>query len=509
MASSSQPLHDSLAAFVDRGGTLCLEGLEEQSNPTLRRFGEALGVALPHVRKAATARHLLFPSECVGFARELAGTSLRTECGYRALEPAADENVLAWSLADGTRQAVVVQHAAGRGRIVLSVLPRPAAARPADIMESDQAGGLVVPLLLLRELYGRAAWHAPVVLANFSIDDPALRGGMLGLRYDLLTAQARDHGFHVTMATVPRELRLAEEAVVRRLRDQPGLLSACYHGCNHDGYEFYLTSGTRTRHSPRPLEKQRAALWRAVEHGRRFAGARKYQLDRVMVFPYGVGPASLFGDLHRLGFLATCNLGDKYPLEAPVPAEPDLGLRPADLAWEGFPLLWRRRLRDDGYLMDLLLGRPVLLFAHARALGRDFAPLAERASVINRATHGAAVWRGLDEVARHAYLQRSDPGSGWEVLMTANEACLHNPSPEPRTCAVTRPHLPDETVVEVDGVARDLEMPLWVTVPPRGTAVVRLVAGGAASALPGRRHCTVFAPTTGPIPVSPTLEAAR
>ena len=509
VASQSQPLPASLAAFVGRGGTLYLDGLDEQSNSVLRRFGEALNVALPQVRRASTAHSLLFSRERGAFARELAGTSLRTECGYRALEPAADENVLAWSLADGTRQAVVVQHAAGRGRIVLSVLPRPAAARPADIMESDQAGGLVVPLLLLRELYGRAAWHAPAVLANFSIDDPALRGGMLGLRYDLLTAQARDHGFHVTMATVPRELRLAEEAVVRRLRDQPGLLSACYHGCNHDGYEFYLTSGTRTRHSPRPLEKQRAALWRAVEHGRRFAGARNYQLDRVMVFPYGVGPASLFGDLHRLGFLATCNLGDKYPLEAPVPAEPDLGLRPADLAWEGFPLLWRRRLRDDGYLMDLLLGRPVLLFAHARALGRDFAPLAERASVINRATHGAAVWRGLDEVARHAYLQRSDPGSGWEVLMTANEACLHNPSPEPRTCAVTRPHLPDETVVEVDGVARDLEMPLWVTVPPRGTAVVRLVAGGAAAALPGRRHCTVFAPTAGPIPVSPTLEVAR
>ena len=508
-AGSSQPPPASLAAFVGRGGTLYLDALDEQSNPVLRRLGEALDVALPQVRRASTAGDLLFPGDRAAFARELAGTRLRTACGYLALEPAAGEDVLAWSLAAGTRQAVVVRRRAGQGSVVLSVLPRPAASRPADIMESDKAGALVVPLLLLRELYGQAAWHAPAVLANFSIDDPALRSGLLGLRYDLLTAQARDHGFHVTIATVPRELRLAEEAVVRRMRDQPALLSACFHGCDHDGYEFYLSSGTRTPYSSRPLEKQRAALWRAVEHGRRFAAALDHQLDRVMVFPYGLGPASLLRDLHRLGFLATCNFGDKYPLEAPVPAEPDLGLRPADLAWEGFPLLWRRRLSDDGYLLDLLLGRPVLPFAHARELGPDFAPLAERARAINRATHGAAVWRGLDEVARHAYLQRNAPGSGWEVLMTANEACLHNPSREPRTCTVMRPHLPEETVVEVDGVVRDPEMPLHVTVPAGGTAVVRLVAGGAASALPGRVRCTVFGPAAAPARLSPTLEVAR
>ena len=93
--------------------------------------------------------------------------------------------------------------------------------------------------------------------------------------------------------------------------------------------------------------------------------------------------------------------------------------------------------------------------------------------------------------------------------MTANEACLHNPSEEPRTCAVTRAHLPEETVVEVDGVVRDPEVPLWVTVPAGGTAVVRLVAGGAASALPGRLRCTLFGPAAGPAQLSPTLEVAR
>jgi O-antigen/teichoic acid export membrane protein/glycosyltransferase involved in cell wall biosynthesis len=494
LAGPAPKLPAALAAYVGLGGTIYLDALDERSNEALARLGEALGIGLPEVRRAPPARHLLLAGDRVEFARELAGASLETECGDYAMTPAAADDVLAWGVAAGTRQAAVVQRRAGRGRVVLSVLRRPAGGWPADDLTFERAGSLVVPLLLLREQYGTAAWHAPVVLANATIDDPALRRGLLGMRYDLLAAQAQEHGFHVTIATVPRELALADEAVVERLRRRPDLLSACYHGCDHDAYEFYLTRGGRTRHSPRSLDAQRSALLRAVDHGRRFARQRGCELDRVMVFPYGVGPASLFEDLWRLGFVATCNLGDRYPLEAPTPGDPDLGLRPADLAWGGFPLLWRRGLRDDGYLMDLLLGRPLLLFAHRRPLGRDFAPLAERASTINRMCHGAPVWRSLDEVARHAYLQRFVPGSGWQVLMTANEACLHNPDPEPRTYAVTRPYPPEGAAFEVDGRAGAREEALRVTVPGRSTAVIRVVLGSAIPALRGRQGCTIFEP---------------
>jgi hypothetical protein len=358
-----------------------------------------------------------------------------------------------------------------------------------DVLESDRAGGLVVALLLLRQLYGQAAWHAPLPVANLTIDDPALRQGLLGVRYDLLAAQARDHGFHVTIATVPGELELAEPAVLRRLLDQPHLLSACYHGCDHAGYEFPLTDAARTRYRPRGLDEQRAALAVAVERGRAFARERGCRLDRVMVFPYGVGPARLFPELHRLGFLATCNYWDKYPLEAGVPEDADLGLRPADLAWEGFPLLWRRSLEDRGYLLDLLLGRPVLLFAHPRDLGHDFAPFVDRARIVNRATADTTAWCGLEDVARHAYLQRRRPGADWEVLMTANEACLHNPDPTPRTYAVTRPALPRGAWLRTDadrGTHR-----LRVTVPPGGTTVVFVGRQRKPALAGGRRACSL------------------
>lgn len=488
----------ALATFVHRGGTLHLEGLNERSNGPLEALGRRLGFPPPVVHGTWRADRLRFPGEQAAYARELAGTQLSTAGGACVLRPAPGAEVLALHVDGGTARPALVRQRVGQGWIVSSTVHRAGGQRLHDLLASERAGAALAPLLLLRALYGAACWHPPAPLVNFSIDDPALRPGLLGLPYDRLVAQARDHGFHVTIATVPRELVLAEESVVRHLRARPGVLSACYHGCDHEGYEFYLTQGSHRRYVSRPLAEQRRALWRAVEHGRRFARVHGHQLDRVMVFPYGVGPASLFPDLERLGFLATCNYGDKYPLEAPVPPDPDLGLRPADVAWEGFPLLWRRSLDDDGYLLDLVLGRPLLLFAHRRELGRDFGPFVERARAIRHATGDTAVWRPLEEVARHAYLQRQDPAAGWQVLMTANEACLHNPDPNPREYTVVRPHLPGGRSFEVDGQPRESGQPLPVTVPPGGTALVRLVTADVAPPLAGRQRCSVFGLTAKP-----------
>ena len=483
----------SLTTFVNRGGTLYLDSLTAGSADTLRELGNELGFAAPEIRTTSPALDLHLAGNQAWFARELAGATLHTEGSGYTLEARSEWDVLAHVPSGTDRLPAVVQRQVGLGRVVLSVLPDPVCDRLTDTVKSDQIGAAVVALLLLRQTYGHACWHPPAYLANFTIDDPALRQGMLGLPYDILAAQARDHGFHVTIATVPRELHLADEAVIARLREQGDLMSACYHGCDHRVYEFYRTHGSRTLYAPRPLEEQRRALWRAVEHGRRFTGAHHYELDRVMVFPYGVGPASIFPDMHRLGFLATCNYGDKFPLEAAIPTDDHLGLRPADLGWEGFPLLWRRGLRDQGYLLDLLLGRPILIFAHRRDLGRDFKPFVQRARSINRAARGAVQWRSLDEVARHAYLQRHDPRSGWEVMMTSNEACLHNPDPAPRTYTVKRPNAPAGDVFFIDGRRHRGAELSRVTIAPGEVAVVRLAAGSVA-ALRARYGCTVLAP---------------
>ncbi len=484
-----EPALSGLVTFLHRGGTIYVDGLRPPALPALAELGQRLGLAVPGV-VASPGAGLLFPPEAGEVARELAGArlmgggssfGLRTESGWRALVCEA-----------GDRLPLAVEHPVGGGRVVLSTTAAELTQPLWRVLASNRAAAALVPMMLLRWLYGRAAWHPPLALANFSIDDPALRRDRLGLRIDLLLTQAREHRFHVTIATVPRELPLADPAVVELLRRHPELVSACYHGCDHDGYEFYLPEARRARYPARPLGRQRLALRRAVGHGIRFSERHGLQLGRVMVFPYGVGPAAIFGDLRRLGFIATCNLQDKFPLGAPIPDDPELGLRPADLGWEGYPLLWRRGFRDHGFLIDLFLGRPVLGFSHLRPLGRAFQELADWAEAVNRAA--APTWASLDEVARHAYLQRLGP-RGWEVLMTADEACLHNPDPSPRTFVVRRPHLSPVTVLEVDGVRRPGQEQVEVTVSAGGTAVVRLAAAGQAGetrwTLPARHRCSI------------------
>jgi O-antigen/teichoic acid export membrane protein/glycosyltransferase involved in cell wall biosynthesis len=483
----SESAWGALSAFVHLGGTLYVDAAGA-SGGRLGPVSEHLGLAPPGVR-AAEAGSVTFAAEHADFARELAGARLEAPVRWPALLPAAGSEVLVRA---GGGEPLVLRHRVGQGAVVLSTGPAEVRRRLADalVAGSPLAAAAAIPLVLLRSLYGSSAWHAPAILANFSIDDPALRRGRLGLRWDLLLGQARDGGFHTTIATVPRELPLAEAPVAELFRRHPDLLSACYHGCDHDGYEFYAPDARRTRYAARPLAVQRQGLGQAVEYGRSFTAALGAELDRVMVFPYGPGPAAILPDLHRLGFVASANFGDKDPPGSARPVDEDLGLRPADLAWSGFPLLWRRGLRDRSAAIDVLLGRPLLVFAHGRALGVDFAPFAERAAAIGRLTGGTARWCSLDEVARHAYLQRRMADGGWQVLMTTNEACLHNPDPEPRVYAVLRPHRPPDTTFDVEDVLGSGE-PL-VTVPPGGTSVIRLVARGALRPLAGRRRCSVF-----------------
>lgn len=485
-----------LARYVHAGGTLFVDGLRPELGGPASELCRQAGV--PGALPLATSPRSSFSLPAAGsaFSRELTG--------YRIEAPAGSTILVAdggWeTLADGAapdHRPLMVRRRTGLGAVVLSAAPSEMGPDLADAFRVGSPGAMpaILSLLLLRSLYGLAAWHPPAPLANFTIDDPALRRGLMGLRWDLLLGQARDHRFHTTIATVPRELGLADPAVVELLRRHPGLLSACYHGCDHDGYEFYAPEAPGTRYRSRPLSAQRRALERAVRLGAEFAETHGQELDRVMVFPYGPGPEAIFEDLRRLGFIATSNFEDKFPPGSARPEDPDLGLRPADLAWAGFPLLWRRSVDDKGYLLDLVLGRPALTFAHLGELGKDFGPFVERAEAINRATAGAALWGGLEDIARHAYLQRRRPDGTWNVLMTGDEACIHNPGSEPRTVSVERPHLPPDAAFDVSGQRR--RVPGEVVVPAGGTVLVRMIPGIGAPAPRRLPRCSIgTAPAT-------------
>lgn len=479
---------EMLRAFVSRGGTLLLNGVVPGSSKSLAAISNALGLTLP-VGLALNGN----PSEVVvtaqdqSFAGELAGLAIPCTRSETALSESSDAVTLVSVRSGSYLFPAVAEFVVGSGRVVVSAGTQVVRREPYAPMDGLQ---ILPALMLARQVYGQAAWRAPMAFANFVIDDPALRNGTLGLDYRHALGVARTHDFHITVATIPRELAVAEPEVVDLLRRSGRWLSACYHGNDHSGYEFFLPDAKRYRHRARPLSGQQSALSQAVSRGESFAARTGLALDRVMVFPHGVGPAQIFSTLQSLGFLAACNYDDRFPLAAAVPTDFDLGLRPADVAWGGFPLIWRRGLPDQMFRLDLFLGRPAITFGHTKALGPDFEPFVQRAQEIHRIKGDQVHWSSLEDISRHSYLQRRDPKLGWRVLMLSNEICLHNAEAVPLTYHVERANCPDGYALQSDAAHQFAAGTLTITIPAGGARTVRLASPDSRS-LSGGRPCSL------------------
>jgi len=473
-AASGSAWAKAAALYVRAGGSLFLHSVTAGDDGVVA-LETAIGRPLP--RRSGTvdaSARVRFSARERSLTREFAGATVAARVASASLGGLESASVIATAASNGTSRPVASETRLGSGRIVVSAgiigsAPLSAALEPLDAL------GALPAMMLIRQTYGDVAWRAPRRYANFVVDDPALRHGRLGLDYRSALSLAREHGFHLTVATIPRELGLADQEVVGLLRKQRRWLSACFHGSDHNGYEFYLPVGGHMRYRARSIESQERSLRRAVARGEEFARLTGLALDRVMVFPYGVGSSAVLRSLQDLGFLAACNYDDRYPLGADVPSDFDLGMRPADLAWSGFPLMWRRGLADPMFLLDLFFGRPAITFAHPKSIGSDFGAFIERADDINHAVE--VHWSGLEDIARHSYLERRDPEGGWRVAMTANEICLHNPDPRPRTYSVTRPHMPEGSFFVVDDVPAGDWKGVEVTVSGGGVCSVVLSRG--------------------------------
>jgi hypothetical protein len=475
---------ERLHAYVSGGGTLFLNGVTQASGEHLDALSNTLDVSLPRAMALdAGASEALFTSDQT-FAGEFSGVSVEAIDCHVALTSLPAAETLVWVRSGERLLPAVSELAVGSGRLIISAGGH-SVSRLSEAMAPLLAQTALPTLMLVRQVYGEVAWRAPVAFANFIIDDPALRSGALGLDYRRAVSAAREHAFHVTIATIPRELALAEAEVVDLLRSNGRWISACYHGSDHSGYEFYLTEATDSRYRARPLSAQQRSLHRAVARGERFAQHSGLGLDRVMVFPHGIGSPQIFTTLQSLGFIAACNYDDRYPLGAPVPDDFDLGMRPADLAWSGFPLIWRRGLPDRMYLLDLFLGRPAITFGHLKALGGDLAPFIRRAEEIH-ALRRRVHWSSLEDVSRHSYMQRRDPKHGWQVSMFSNEICLHNDSTRPRTYQVERSNLPSGYALVAEGALKLASGGLAITIPPGENCTVGLVSAASRSLRSGR-----------------------
>ncbi len=243
----------------------------------------------------------------------------------------------------------------------------------------------------------------PPLHAAFVIDDPNLRRPRYGhIDYAELLGDARAHGYHVSIAMVPLDGRLAhgDGEATRIFREGRKHLSLCIHGNDHDGPEL----GRPTRE-----EDARALVAQALRRTAAFEQRTGLNVDRVMVPPHERLSEPVARALRAFGFDALCTTRP-YPWVADTPERhwlarpPEVGplaaWGPVDLVAGGLPVLLRAEFdhpRED-LALRAFLGQPLILYGHHELLAEGPGALAEAAAQIDRL--GDVRWCSLGEMAR-------------------------------------------------------------------------------------------------------------
>jgi len=243
----------------------------------------------------------------------------------------------------------------------------------------------------------------PPLHAAFVIDDPNLRRRRYGhIDYLELLSNARAHGYHVSIAMVPLDGRLAhrDSAATRIFREGSEHLSLCVHGNDHDGPEL----GRPTRD-----EDARVLVAQALRRTAAFERRTGLTVDRVMVPPHERLSEPAARALRACGFDAVCTTRP-YPwiadtlechwLARPPEAGPLAAWHPVDRVASGLPVLLRAEFghpRED-LALRAFLGQPLILYGHHELLAGGPAALAEAAAQINQL--GDVRWCSLGEIAR-------------------------------------------------------------------------------------------------------------
>jgi hypothetical protein len=251
----------------------------------------------------------------------------------------------------------------------------------------------------------------PPLHAAFVIDDPNLRRPRYGhIDYAELLSDARAHGYHVSIAMVPLDGRLARrDGAARIFREGTEHLSLCIHGNDHDGPELGR---------PGSDADALALVAQALRRTAAFEQRTGLRVDRVMIPPHERLSEPVSRALRACGFDALCTTRP-YPWVADTPERhwlarpPDVGplaaWGPIDLVAGGLPVLLRAEFdhpRED-LALRAFLGQPLILYGHHDLLAEGPGVLAEAAAQINRL--GDVRWCSLGKMARALAPGRSAP----------------------------------------------------------------------------------------------------
>ncbi len=292
---------------------------------------------------------------------------------------------------------------AGAGLDARHVTCAPAELGEHEVLRERLQAGRCLALLALAHFLGDllgvrrdAATHA-----CFVIDDPNLHWPSYGhIHYGRLLADARERGYHVSIAMTPLDGWLAHPGAVRLFSEGAEQLSICIHGNDHYGPEL-------SRHES--VAENLALARQALSRSRSFERRTGLSVDRVMVPPHERISESAALALRAAGFEGICTTRP-YPwvatssevswLRGPVEAGAMSGWGPCEIVAGGVPMLLRTDFvypRED-HVIRAFLGQPSILYGHHDLLADGLEVLGQAAQEINGL--GEVRWSSLAGIAR-------------------------------------------------------------------------------------------------------------
>jgi hypothetical protein len=318
----------------------------------------------------------------------------------------------------------------------------------------------------------RARPHAACLV----IDDPNVRLASYGyVRFAQLGRDAREHGYHVAVATIPLDLLLPGRRGLRAFREYRTQLSLVVHGNDHVRRE--LERCRAGREADRIVRTAEARV-------QRFEKGVDVRIERVMCPPHGRCGPEVLAALFRSSYdgLAASR---PFPWDA-FAAHRDWrlgGWLPAQLVCGGLPVLPRLPLRAslDDLVFRAFLHQPLIVYCHHTDFREGLGSVHSAAARV--AELGEVSWMSLGAIARTNAVISVD-GAVTTVMTFSRDLRIPRPAADSLRIAIPRIFGGGQaTRLEVDGRRLDADFDgsreNFVAVPDRpggGELRIRLEA---------------------------------
>ena len=280
----------------------------------------------------------------------------------------------------------------------------------------------ILPLFhFVREAAGEGNWDSGPRQACFIIDDPSLYRPSYGcLHFDQLATHATEHGYHVSIATIPLDTWWVHQTVRSLLRDNAKQMSLVIHGNNHTYLEMWR-NGSNGHYLSELAQALRRVSRFEKQHGLRFS--------RVFEAPHGVIACEVFGPLVSLGYEGTLYTPSQFINRNRNNGWPaSFGSSPVDVSPQGLCVIPRLIMSRDwraDVSIAAFLRQPIVLVGHHQDCLTGLELLSEFAARVNGL--GNVRWSSLSEMARSRFTSRRE-GSSWVVRLGGRAVDCHVPS---------------------------------------------------------------------------------